>query len=421
MGEQRTRRRRKLTTRFIESVKPPAAGKVDHTDAGARGLVLRVLAASKTHPGGLKVWSVRYRPRGGVQRRETIGPYPAVKLVDARQRAMDVIAAAARGVDLPAEEERQRGTAAATGKTLRDLLLGELGYVEVYAKSNQRRWQLTEAMLKAHMPDRLLDMRLVDLERHHFSELFDELVQKKRLTKQVDNLRAQLRAAYSWGLVRDFGLAHNVIADLKPRKLGGTRERVLNDAELRAVWQAAALLPAPSGQLIKAWILSGMRRDEMRLASWSEIDLEAGLMVLPEARNKGGRNFKMPISSALKTVIESLPSPRRGYVFRTDAKGARAYSGQRRLKEIIDRESGVVGWVWHDLRRTMRSGLALLGIAEEVAELCLNHAQSGLVRVYNKHDYDEEKRRAFEAWGAHVERIAGEGAAAPNVVELRTA
>jgi integrase len=419
MAEQRTKRRRKLTTRFIESVKPPAAGKVDHTDAGAQGLVLRVLAASNAHRDGLKVWSVRYRPRGGVQRRETIGPYPAVKLVDARQRAMDVIAAAARGVDLPAEEERRRATAAATGKTLRDLLLGERGYIEIYAKGKggQRRWKLTEAMLKAHIPDLLLDMRLVDLERHHFSDLFDELVQKKKLTKQVDNLRAQLRHAYKWGLAREFGLKHNVIADLPPRKLGGTRDKALKDGELRAVWQAASSLPAPSGQLVKAWILSGMRRDEMRLATWPEIDLEAGLMLLPAPRNKGGRNFEMPISPALKAVLESLPAPRRGYVFRTDEKGARAYSGQRRLKQIIDRESGVTGWVWHDLRRTMRTGLARLGIVEEVAELCMNHAQPSLVRVYNKHDYDEEKRRAFAAWGAHVERIAGNGA----VVELRTA
>src|SRR5215469_10864911 len=120
--EQRANRRRKLTDRFVETVRPPKSGRLDVTDLGTRGLVLRIMAPSIKHPAGLKSWAVRYRPRGFPQRRETIGAYPAIKLKAARQRALAVVAAAYGGADLPSQEEQQRKQEAAQTRTVGDLL-----------------------------------------------------------------------------------------------------------------------------------------------------------------------------------------------------------------------------------------------------------------------------------------------------------
>ena len=60
----------------------------------------------------------------------------------------------------------------------------------------------------------------------------------------------------------------------------------------------------------------------------------------------------------------------------------------------------------HDLRRTLRTGLAELGVSFEVAERVLNHAMPGLQAVYNRHNYVAEKRTALALWAEHVLSLA---------------
>lgn len=71
--------------------------------------------------------------------------------------------------------------------------------------------------------------------------------------------------------------------------------------------------------------------------------------------------------------------------------------------------------VVHDLRRTLRTGLARLRVPRDVAERCLNHALPEIEAVYNTHDYLDERREAMQRWGAHV---AGLVAASSNIVPM---
>jgi integrase len=69
----------------------------------------------------------------------------------------------------------------------------------------------------------------------------------------------------------------------------------------------------------------------------------------------------------------------------------------------------------HDLRRTLRTGLARLRVPRDVAERCLNHALPEIEAVYNTHDYLDERREALARWGAEVEAIVSSGS---NVVPI---
>jgi integrase len=76
------------------------------------------------------------------------------------------------------------------------------------------------------------------------------------------------------------------------------------------------------------------------------------------------------------------------------------------MKDQIDKASGVTDWTLHDLRRTVASGLQRLGVRLEVTESVLNHrsgSMSGIVAVYQRHDYAEEKRAALVRWADHIE------------------
>jgi integrase len=97
----------------------------------------------------------------------------------------------------------------------------------------------------------------------------------------------------------------------------------------------------------------------------------------------------------------------------------RPYSGQRRLKAILDRESKVAGWTLHDLRRTCSTGLAALHVAQDTIDRVLGHAAGTLAGTYNRHQYLQEKREALDAWADRVDLIVGDTGAGGKVVVFR--
>ena len=95
-----------------------------------------------------------------------------------------------------------------------------------------------------------------------------------------------------------------------------------------------------------------------------------------------------------------------------------ANSNVTKPKRAIDTASEVTGWTWHDLRRTLRTGLSRLGTRPDVSERVIGHAVGGtLGQTYDTHEYRGEKLAALEAWGEHVMAVV-EGREAENVVEI---
>jgi len=405
--------KKRLTDRFLQSVTPPVAGRAVYIDTEARGLELRV-SPPDDHQQVRKSWSIRYQPRGGKRKRATYGTYPTTPLAEARARATEIAAAAGRGVDLPEQEEREREEkrkAAKRPHTVGDLLDK---YVDEYCKTNQRRWKLVERMFDMHLKP-IRQRPLIELRRADLVELLDDLQNEKGLRAQVNRVRSQVVAALNWAIEREY-LDTSPAAAIKKRKIEASRDRVLSEEELRKIWHAANKLSNPSRSLVKAWILTGQRRDEVRCMMWSEIDLDRALWTLPAARNKGKRDHEIPLSSAMLALLGDRPQQGRP-IFTTN--GQKPYAGQKRLKEILDRETGVSGWTLHDFRRTVSTGMAGLHIPQDTIDRVLNHAKTALAGTYNRHQYLDEKRQALEAWAARVAFIVGAARDAPNVVELR--
>jgi hypothetical protein len=81
------------------------------------------------------------------------------------------------------------------------------------------------------------------------------------------------------------------------------------------------------------------------------------------------------------------------------------FSGWSKAKSALDTASRVSGWWLHDLRRTLATGLQRLGVRLEVTEAVLNHlsgSRAGVVGIYQRHDWAEQKRAALDAWSAHL-------------------
>jgi integrase len=201
---------------------------------------------------------------------------------------------------------------------------------------------------------------------------------------------------------------------LKPRKSASeqARDRILDDRELRAVWQIAGEMPAPFGPFVRFLLLTGARRTEASAMRWDEI--KGTDWILPAARNKAAarsakaKDLTRPLSAAAQAVLEGLP--RIGdYVFTAD--GQRPLTGYSKPKQRLDEAvRAAVGdakaerWTLHDLRRSAASLMQRAGVPREHIEACLGHVVPGVAGIYQRHKHHAEMARAYEMLAAEIER-----------------
>jgi integrase len=155
---------------------------------------------------------------------------------------------------------------------------------------------------------------------------------------------------------------------------------------------------------------------ELATLLWTDVDLAEKTIVIPAAKYKTGKAHLVPLSRQSVALVESLP--RLGpFVF--TGRGEQAMRGFHTRKEKIDALiDPPIDYDLHDLRRTVRTGLARLRVAESTAERCLGHTARGIERHYNMHGYRDEKAQALQAWADHVTRIVSGEAAVGNVVTM---
>ena len=168
---------------------------------------------------------------------------------------------------------------------------------------------------------------------------------------------------------------------------------------LVAVWRAAGDLGYPFGAAIRLLILTGAGREEVGGMKWSEIG--SAKWTLPASRAKNILDHITPLSAAAMAMLDGVPRVGHGdLVFTTS--GVTPVSGWSKAKAQIDRLSGVTGWVLHDRRRTLATGL---GVDPHVVEAVLGHIVKGVGGVHNKASYPREKADALDLWAKHVEEI----------------
>ena len=138
--------------------------------------------------------------------------------------------------------------------------------------------------------------------------------------------------------------------------------------------------------------------------------------ILPSSRNKVKIDLMRPLSPAAQIALKKLPRiGKSGYIFTTT--GRSPIGGFSKFKADFDQKAVVANWTLHDLRRTARSLMSRAGVPSDHAELCLGHVLTGVRGTYDRHEYYAEKKRAYDALAAQIERIVNPQ---PNVIPIRT-
>jgi integrase len=427
-----------LTDRFIKSKKNIAKGKrTDYFDALVPGLAVRV-----THTGQKTfVLIARYPSKPKNPTRRALGTYyeapddlpveeqtnrhGALTLAEARGKAREWLELIGRGIDPRINDARQKAAerrkAVSTFKVIAEAYLDR--HTDLAKHGEAKR------IMDAEFIKRWGDRPAADILPEEVAEVIRTIV-SRGAAYQAHNSLGHLRRVYNWAIgTHEFGLVSSPVTALKPKDLIGGKKpriRVLTDDELRAVWKVAAGkwtaptddkrvraeknaedLGYPYGPLVRLLILTGQRENEIAGISWSEIDFDSKLLTIPASRMKGkdSRTHEVPLAPDALALLKSLPRFSKGdYVFTTTA-GKKPVNGFSQAKERINKLSNVTGWVFHDLRRTMRTHLSALPVQDMVRELVIAHAQPGLHKVYDQHSYRDEKRECLMLWEARLNSL----------------
>jgi integrase len=424
----------KLTDRFLSTFMP-ADGAKDRLafDTECRGLGIRATA------GGGKVFLVQWTDRAtGRKVREPLGAWGALTVDKAREAARIRLGRVAAGHDpkaeraaRKAEDDRQRAETTrakvAAAYTL-EKLVEEWAELHLAGKRGRYASEAERALrvaFRVHLtrPAAALDYGAV-------TEVLDALAAGGR-APMASRTMAYGRACYGWAVKRR-KLALNPFQGL-PVIQGGspTRDRVLTEAEVGAIWRAAGGLGYPFGPLVRLLLLTAQRREEVAAMRWSEISADGSTWTLPAARAKNGRAHVVHLSAPAQEVLAGVKRIKsQDFVFSTT--GTTAASGFSRAKRALDTALEVEGaaapsaidqaappsWRFHDFRRTAVTWLAGAGFPPHVADRLLNHVGgtiSGVAAVYQRSEFLAERRAALDAWGAHILAV-GDGMEYPAVL-----
>jgi integrase len=388
-------------------------------DGGCQGL--RVVVFSSKH----KSFVVRFRFRGK-QEKLTLGPCltergvaetlatpetgTPLSLAAARELATKALREARAGKN-PAEAKRkQREQAlAAESDTLQAICAEYLRREGPRLRTlRQRRSDLE--LLCASVLGRL---PVDQIRRGQYTRLLDHIADSRGPVR-ADRVLTALKSLLNWHAQRtDF---------VSPLGRGGrrtsiserARSRYLTDDELLRLVTTAE---QRKGDLFAAFVLfvlhTATRRGEAAGLRHSEISDDSRTWTIPGARYKSGKDTLIPLSAAAQKIIAAQPKLG-DFVF--SVSGDRALTGFAERKTEFDAACGISGYVLHDLRRTSRTLLSRAGIPADIAEMCLGHSLVGVRQTYDRHAYADEKRHAFEALAAQIERIVRPPK--PNVADM---
>jgi integrase len=362
--------RRQLTDKFCASAKAAAgAVQTDYFDLATVGLALRV---GKT---GHRSWMYRYGETTS-RRWMKLGTYPATSLALARQKAGEARSALEGGRDPHA--------ALAAPDALRDVCENYITRECASLRSGAVRAQRIRRLICGRP---IADRPIVDIGRREIHRWLDGIADTLG-TATAHQALSFLSRIMNWYSLRSDDFRSPIVPGMSPHKLVA-RARVLTDDEIRAVWAATAD-GSPFARMVRFLLLTGARRDEARKAQRSEFDGSEWL--LPAARNKTKLDLLRPLSAmAMAQLGESKP-----FAFSSDG-GHSALGNMDWPKAQLDAASGVTGWTLHDLRRTARTLLSRAGVSADVSERCLGHVIGGVRGIYDRHEYRDEKARAYEA------------------------
>jgi integrase len=349
-----------------------------------------------------KSWIAQYRLAGRT-RRVLIGNADVINAEAARDGAKKILAQVALGGDPQADRVDRR----AKDQLAMRSVVAE--YLETKKDEVRPRTLVTTKLYLSGPYFRPLHAMPIDTVKRKDIASCLVAITRKNGSVTAARARASLSAFFTWTMRAGLIETNPVVGAIQPKDSEG-RSRVLSDAELTAIWHASG--DDEYGRIIKLLILTGARRAEIGGLRWGELDADSGTWTLPSERSKNKHAHTLPLPAIAWNIIKTVPRlAHRDQLFGLSAKEGFTDWGR---KEALDKRlvgKKIEPWVIHDIRRTVATRLADLGVQPHIIEAVLNHQSGhkrGVAGIYNRSSYDRDVRAALALWADYL-RVLVEG------------
>lgn len=364
----------------------PYSGPAEISDADGLGV--------RISPKGVILFQYRYRWNGKAQRL-SLGRYPALTLKDARNLVSDLRVMYDSGMDPRRYTEKTTGE---KSMTVGDCLTyWKEQYVDV-ALRPRTQTLYTSTVLK-HLTGAFPGRAIGDITVKQWIDFFSR--EERENPRRARQLLVQARSAIGWCIRRQV-IDNASIMRIEPRDVGvrsETGSRVLTYTELAQIWLGIERSRAATSnkllhQMLMLW---GARVSELRLSECKEFDLTEWVWTVPKEHSKMGNFIRRPIFEQIKPLLEKAMTTYDKILFPgADIKAPLSISAANRYIGRIRDSMDIGYWRTHDFRRTLVTRLSEEGIAPHVTERMLGHELGGVMAVYNKHDWLDDQRKAYE-------------------------
>jgi integrase len=376
-----------ITDAWLRKLKPPVE-REDFRDRGTRGLQLR------SSPSGVKTFSFVFR-LGSKMGRATLGRYPDVDLKFARTKADEFRKLVSQGIDPRSEKRAKRRLQEMTV----ELMVHE--FIQTYAKPKNSSWKQAESNLRLYLSNFYGTQPISEVTRADIHQILDDLIARDKQTA-ANRALAHIRKFFGWLVERGY-LNHSPADHIKPRHKESERHRVLSDAEIKAIWDAAEAMSGPYSAWLKLLLLCGQRRVET--ASMRRSQIIDGSWHLSATDTKNKQPHIIPLPNQAQRLVDQLIEKEGNFLIKSGRNGDRPVNGFSKAKLQMDRLSGVENWKFHDLRRTVATNLTKLGIDRLILQKIINHSERGVTQIYDRYSYMDEKREALQKWADRLDDI----------------
>ena len=373
----------KFTDRYLRSLQPrESAYDVREGD----GFVVRVF------PSGKISFQFVYNFCGRL-RRLTLGPYPAMSLADARALHRKALDARALGNDPAACKGREV-------VTVEDLAND---YLEKWAKAKKRSWKQDKRILNVDVLPTLGRLRAADVTRRQVLSMLEKI--EARAPNQAWQVLKITRRMFNFALEQSLaGIEFNPCAHIKLSAPRVKKDRCLNDTEIKTFWHGIETLGTSEAmrRALKAVLVTGQRPGEVLGAHRGEIEGE--WWTIPEERAKNGRAHRVYLTATARALFGDGD----GYLFGNMATSTAGTAVRRMLVRKDGKALPISPFTPHDLRRTAATNLGEIGYSNHLIGKILNHTDQGVTAIYNRYEYDREKREMLEAWEGKLKQMIDE-------------
>ena len=363
------------------------------TVGGVKGLKLRV------SPGGTKsFYLVDYFH--GKRIRLKLGRYPELNLAQARTKARKALVELLEGIHPEMKQHSHKAGIDSFNHLVRE-------FIEKYARVHNKDWRETEKIFKRYFLKPWGARPFKSISKADVVYVLDGLVHQNTPSAANHAFRA-VRKLFNWAIERGL-MEFSPCLGLKEPAKSVARDRVLSDEELARIWIGADSLDYPFGPIVQLMILTGKRRGEAAGIKWAHLDFKNKVWTLPSPDAKNSEQHILPLMPMALDILSPLPRLSEGLVFPSHRRNStNPVSGFGKAKARLDILSGVTDWRFHDIRRTVATGLSRLGVLPHVTERVLNHISGSLspvAKIYNRHHYVKEMQNALELWETHISSI----------------